>query len=262
MTLAARDYERMLDFVVAAMARIDEAAPVWPGVCTELAAAFDASLSGVISVPWPDGTTHQSLVWPPWAQRIESTPAESVAHPLVRHYALRRDAEPRALQDVGDGLRWRTANRYAPMRARFADAPEHLGIPLDRRAGRVRFVGLGRAGRRFGDREHGYARRVHPVLVALDRHEATISRWRSPAGQPAAGRLADAGVTPRELAVLTLLADGLTVAAVARRLGISPRTVAKHQENLQRKLHARDRLALVLNAQRLGLVRTPATRQA
>ncbi|MBB2948504.1 DNA-binding NarL/FixJ family response regulator [Actinoplanes lutulentus] len=68
---------------------------------------------------------------------------------------------------------------------------------------------------------------------------------------------ADHGITPRELAVLTAFAEGLPVAAAARRLGISPRTVAKHQENLQRKLSTADRLNTVLRAQWLGLVPVP-----
>jgi len=67
-------------------------------------------------------------------------------------------------------------------------------------------------------------------------------------------RAAELGLTPRELTVLTLLAEGMTAAAIARRLTISPRTVNKHQENLYRKLATTDRLTTVLLAQDLGLV--------
>ena len=68
-----------------------------------------------------------------------------------------------------------------------------------------------------------------------------------------------AGLTGRELAVLRLLADGLTAHAIARRLGVSPLTVRKHLENTYRKLGVPDRMLAVLQAQRLGLVR--ATRR-
>jgi DNA-binding NarL/FixJ family response regulator len=65
-------------------------------------------------------------------------------------------------------------------------------------------------------------------------------------------------LTPRELTVLTLIAEGLTAAAAARRLGVSPRTVAKHQQNLYRKLGTSDRLVTVLRGQALGLLASPA----
>lgn len=64
-------------------------------------------------------------------------------------------------------------------------------------------------------------------------------------------------LTNREATVLGLLAEGLTAAAIGRRLGISERTVHRHQGHLYRKLQARDRLVAVLRAQHLGLLDTP-----
>jgi DNA-binding CsgD family transcriptional regulator/tetratricopeptide (TPR) repeat protein len=61
-------------------------------------------------------------------------------------------------------------------------------------------------------------------------------------------------LTIREQEVLTLLADSMTAEAIARRLGISPRTVHRHLQNLYRKLGATNRLAAVLSAQTLGLL--------
>jgi DNA-binding NarL/FixJ family response regulator len=61
-------------------------------------------------------------------------------------------------------------------------------------------------------------------------------------------------LTPREHAVLTLLADALTAGAIARRLGISKRTVHKHVQNLYRKLGTSDRLSAVLYAHAHGLL--------
>ncbi|SHM37336.1 response regulator transcription factor [Cryptosporangium aurantiacum] len=61
-------------------------------------------------------------------------------------------------------------------------------------------------------------------------------------------------LTPRQEQVLELLGAGLTARAIARRLGISPRTVTKHQEQLYRRLGTSDRLTTVLLAQRLGLI--------
>jgi DNA-binding NarL/FixJ family response regulator len=61
-------------------------------------------------------------------------------------------------------------------------------------------------------------------------------------------------LTDRERQVLALLAGGLTAGAIARRLYLSPRTVAKYQQRTYRKLGTSDRLTTVLRAQRLGLL--------
>jgi DNA-binding CsgD family transcriptional regulator len=61
-------------------------------------------------------------------------------------------------------------------------------------------------------------------------------------------------LTPREHDVLGLLCEGLSAVAISRQLGLSSRTVTKHQERLYRKLGTSDRLNAVLLAQRLGIV--------
>lgn len=77
---------------------------------------------------------------------------------------------------------------------------------------------------------------------------------RAAEGRSDSGRKAPA-LTRRQHQVLALLARGLTAAAIARRLCLSPRTVAKYQEQTYRKLGTSDRLTTVLRAQRLGLLR-------
>ena len=61
-------------------------------------------------------------------------------------------------------------------------------------------------------------------------------------------------LTPRELTVLGLLVEGLTAAAIGRRLEIGERTVQKHLEHAYTKLGVGDRLSAVLRAQHLGLL--------
>jgi DNA-binding NarL/FixJ family response regulator len=63
-----------------------------------------------------------------------------------------------------------------------------------------------------------------------------------------------ANLTPRELTVLELLADGLVAEAIGRRLSISTRTVNKHLEHVYRKLGTSDRLTSVLRARSLGIL--------
>jgi DNA-binding CsgD family transcriptional regulator len=62
-----------------------------------------------------------------------------------------------------------------------------------------------------------------------------------------------AGLTERELDVLSLLAAGMRNAEIADRLVVSARTVDHHVSAILRKLGARSRGAAVLTAVRLGL---------
>jgi DNA-binding NarL/FixJ family response regulator len=67
-----------------------------------------------------------------------------------------------------------------------------------------------------------------------------------------------AGLTPRELEVLGLLAEGHNQQAIAERLSVSPRTVGKHIEHILAKLPARSRAEAVAIAYQRGL-HEPAT---
>lgn len=53
-------------------------------------------------------------------------------------------------------------------------------------------------------------------------------------------------VTVRQAEVLDALADGLTTAAIGRRLGISEGTVRRHLERLRENLGVHDRVALAV----------------
>jgi DNA-binding NarL/FixJ family response regulator len=61
-------------------------------------------------------------------------------------------------------------------------------------------------------------------------------------------------ITPRELEILALLAEGLTTRQIARGLDISPRTVENHVAKLYRKLEVGSRLQAVARAATLGLI--------
>lgn len=61
-------------------------------------------------------------------------------------------------------------------------------------------------------------------------------------------------LTPRELQILELAADGRTAPAIADELVVSPATVRTHFENIYAKLGVRGRAAAVARAMRLGLI--------
>jgi two-component system response regulator NreC len=62
------------------------------------------------------------------------------------------------------------------------------------------------------------------------------------------------GLTTREQEVLAQLAEGATNEEIADTLGISPKTVARHRENLMSKLNLHSRTELVKYAIRKGII--------
>lgn len=63
------------------------------------------------------------------------------------------------------------------------------------------------------------------------------------------------GLTERELEVLGHLADGASNQEIGETLEISPKTVARHRENIMRKLNLHSRTELVKYAIRKGIIR-------
>jgi DNA-binding NarL/FixJ family response regulator len=71
------------------------------------------------------------------------------------------------------------------------------------------------------------------------------------APQPVADPFPD--LTAREREILTLLAAALPNAAIANRLGLSPKTVANHLSSIFTKLQVADRAGAILRAREAGL---------
>jgi DNA-binding NarL/FixJ family response regulator len=91
---------------------------------------------------------------------------------------------------------------------------------------------------------------VSQGLVALDPRLTSAALARPEADPP---RPAEA-LTPRDLEVLQLLAEGLPNKAIARRLDISDHTVKFHVNAILSKLGAQSRTDAVVRATRLGLI--------
>ena len=95
------------------------------------------------------------------------------------------------------------------------------------------------------------------VLERLGRPDAAIVEWAR--GEQALATLRESEntrgpLTTRELEVLTLVAEGLSNAEIARRLVVSTHTVHRHIANLMRKLDVNSRTAAVTRASKLGLL--------
>lgn len=79
--------------------------------------------------------------------------------------------------------------------------------------------------------------------------EDYLRRQRQPADDPYDG------LTPREIEVLKLVAEGLTNQEIADRLYLSIKTVQAHRGNIMQKLDLHDRVDLVKYALKKGLIR-------
>ncbi|MDQ1748414.1 MAG: hypothetical protein QOD07_2677 [Frankiaceae bacterium] len=96
-------------------------------------------------------------------------------------------------------------------------------------------------------------------VVAAARHAAASPEAFSAADLANAmkRRLAPSGpqVSPREREVLGLLADGLAVAQIAKKLYISESTAKTHISKLYEKLGAGNRAQAIMTAMRMGLIK-------
>ena len=95
---------------------------------------------------------------------------------------------------------------------------------------------------------------VEPQLL----REALASREDPPsAAESARQRAEQYALTPREHAVLLLVAEGLTNKEIGGRLSITEDTVKKHDQNIIWKLRAADRTQAAIMALKLGLLESP-----
>jgi putative nucleotidyltransferase with HDIG domain len=115
---------------------------------------------------------------------------------------------------------------------------------------------------RLEPRPHREAQSVTSAAAHL-RHEVVAGRLDADAVEAVLGAAGHrrrrrpegaAGLTPRELEVLRLLARGASTRVIGRRLHISPKTAANHIEHIYAKLGVGNRALASLRAERLGLV--------
>jgi DNA-binding NarL/FixJ family response regulator len=94
---------------------------------------------------------------------------------------------------------------------------------------------------------------ARPAAAIVARRLRERGALRLPRGPRPATRRNPAGLTPRELEVLALLAGGLRYTDIAARLVLSERTVGHHVGAILRKLGVHTRAQASAEAARLGL---------
>ena len=99
---------------------------------------------------------------------------------------------------------------------------------------------------------------AEPAAARVARRLRGLGERSVPRGPRRRTRSNAALLTPRELEVLPLLADGLRNAEIAERLIVTPKTVDHHVSSILRKLDVRTRGQAGAAAVRLGLIGRPA----
>lgn len=95
-------------------------------------------------------------------------------------------------------------------------------------------------------------RRVHAGEQQLD-HDSVTRAFTAVLGREAAAREASQMLTPREVEIVRMVAQGLRNRAIAAKLSISEGTVKVHLHNIYEKFGVDGRLELTLCAQQKGL---------
>jgi DNA-binding CsgD family transcriptional regulator len=224
-----------------------------------------------VAVPWPPSR--------PLGAALAAYPALSHTHPLrgpaVQEAATTsgtRRTSPVRISDVMSRSAWRgSALRTEAM----PDVDDQMAVPLLLRDGVLHALTLGRSHGTFTDRQrdvlaHGSAH-VHAAVRRAAAHNASTATWdgggpvglqltprpewvplNTAPGLRRPGRTATAPggdptatLSPRELQVLGLVAQGLTDAQVARRLGLRTATVSRHLHRVYARHGVTNRVAAV-----------------
>ena len=96
-------------------------------------------------------------------------------------------------------------------------------------------------------------RRVNRGEQWIDRDTVTHA-FQAIVGREAATREVSQTLTPREIEIVKMMAEGLRNRAIGDRLGISEGTVKVHLHNVYEKLGLDGRLELMLYAQQKGII--------
>jgi DNA-binding CsgD family transcriptional regulator len=206
-------------------------------ISEELCASFD-----VVAVPWTWRDADGSLGFEVFAPEYVCPTEEFCAmwqsgefvtrHAIVRWFVATGDASPQSIARVLASIASPADVQAVADVLRPMGCDTQMAIPYRLAGIEHRAFILARTGRDFSDEDLEVGRLLQPAFRALDRQAQILAALPQPQGTARC----TADLTGRELAVLSLLAEGYTAFSIARRLSSSPRTVQKHLEHIYRKL--------------------------
>lgn len=164
-------------------------------------------------------------------------------HPLLTHYRTTGADEPAKISDFVSRQEFHNLGLYSEF-YRHIPVEDQIALTLPSAGdGQVIAIALNRAPNGFTDAD----REVLSAVAGPLSNTIRRARGRHRAHVAVATASSDglAGLTDRELQVLQLAAQGRTNQAIARTIGVSPRTIAKHLEHVYRKLGVTSRAAAV-----------------
>lgn len=181
--------------------------------------------------------------------------AHAGEHPIIAYQFATGDPAPVKISDFLSRQDLHRLGLYADY-LRYVSIEHQIAFGLPAPDGQVVGISLCRPRRDFTETD----RQVLSALTApLRRATQRWDDWRRAKAslalvtQGPAGAAGPALLTDREIQVLELAAMGSTNQAIARKMGVSPRTVAKHLQNIYRKLGVSGRAAAVYRTATAGV---------
>jgi DNA-binding CsgD family transcriptional regulator len=178
------------------------------------------------------------------AELGEAFDAFADQHPLVLEMIRTGNSAPRRISDFITVPGFKRLDLYQHV-FKPLESLHQIGFSLVTSPSLVIGIGLNRGRRDFSDAQLELISLLHRQLPAVFSHVAL---------QAKVPRYKGFGLSDREFQLWLMLEEGLSNAAISKRLFISRRTVEKHLENLYSKLGVRSRLAA------LSVVRTARAR--
>ena len=221
-----------------AMRRVTVALLETVGADSALYHEFDVDGWGVIHATAPTD------VWDALPVRGAPTVELRRLHPGVDLMCRDPEHDPFALTQVVSQREW-TGYEFRDLLRPSCGRTLKLHISVATSATTCRGWSLTRDGSDYSRSDLEVAQALRPVLDVVARQYVLAA----PLPQPL-----PCALTERERVVLSCVAEGLTAAAIGRRLAIAPGTVSKHLEHVYRKLDASDRVSAIRAAAALGLL--------
>lgn len=244
----SRARSQWLDFM---LETVDRSPPrmMWDVIAEMLAQQLDAPVAGDFG--WGRQGQGKVRAYPmPESFDLEGVGARAPRlHPIATAYARTSERTVLTTSMVEPPEAPGAPDYMAELRELGID--QQLWIPVSVLEGGPQVVGACRARHEYSRTEIQIAQFAQRVLLPLHRHVTVLAGARAVQWSECAQELR---LTARQVAVLQLVAEGLTARATARRLHVSPRTVHRHLENAYRRLQVTDRVTAVRRAQAAGLL--------